>query len=371
VGAQGNAPASAPSQSQVYTWEPSNAAIAARYGLRPEQILRFDTNTVPLPPPMLPGALGGPFEPSVNEYPDSSYQEVSEAAAAYYGVEPHELVIGAGADEVLDLIAKTYLPLGAAAMVPIPTYAMYGVLTGQRAARITAVPRLGPADGFALDVNAMVARLPEVRLVWLCSPNNPTGAADSPADLEAVISAAADQKDPVAVAVDEAYFEFGGQTLIGLRSRYNNLVVVRTTSKAFALAGARVGFGVADRSVIERLERVRPPGSVSTISGHVATLAFRSPQYALDNVATLSAERQWLASGLATRGWTPAPSTTNFLLAKIGDHDAAERAADGLLHTGIVPRTFGPANPLRGHLRLTVRSRAENERLLEVVDHLA
>jgi histidinol-phosphate aminotransferase len=360
----------APTPSQVYTWEPSNAAIAARYGLRPEDILRFDTNTVPLPPAMLPEALRGPFEPGVNEYPDSSYQEVTEAAAAYYGVASHELIIGCGADEVLDLIAKTYLPLGAAAMVPIPTYAMYGVLTGQRQAKIAAVPRLGPADGYALDVKAMVAKLPDVRLVWLCSPNNPTGAADSPADLEVVISAAADQKDPVAVAVDEAYFEFGGQTLIGLRARYRNLVVVRTTSKAFALAGARVGFGVADRSVIERLERVRPPGSVSTISAHVAALAFRDPRYALDNVAALSAEREWLAAGLAARGWTPAPSTTNFLLVKIGDHDAAEHAADGLFHAGIVPRTFGPANPLRGHLRLTVRSRQENERLLQTVNDL-
>ena len=362
-------PAAAP-QSQVYTWEPSNAAIAARYGLRAQDILRFDTNTVPLPPAMLPEALRGPFEPSVNEYPDSSYAEVTAAAAAYYGVEPHELVIGAGADEVLDLIAKAYLPLGAAAMVPIPTYAMYGVLTGQRAARIVTVPRRGPTEGYALDVPQMIAKLPDVQLVWLCSPNNPTGAAESPTDLEAVISAAADLPNTPLVAVDEAYFEFGGATLIGLRNRYRNFVVVRTMSKAFALAGARVGFGVADRSVIERLERVRPPGSVSTISAHIAALALRDPAYALANVATISAEREWLAAQLGSRGWTPAPSITNFLLVSIGAHAAAERAADGLLHAGIVPRTFGPANPLRGHLRLTVRSRQENERLLEVVHTL-
>ena len=362
---------SAAQQSQVYTWEPSDAAIAARYGLRAEDILRFDTNTVPLPPALLPDALRGPFEPGVNEYPDSSYQEVTAAAAGYYGVEPHELIIGAGADEVLDVIAKTCLPAGAAAMVPIPTYAMYGVLTGQRAARIVAVPRRGPADGYALDTAAMIARLADVRLVWLCSPNNPTGVADSHADLEAILSAAANMPDPVTVALDEAYYEFGGASLIGLRHRYRNLIVIRTMSKAFALAGARVGFGVADRSVIERLERVRPPGSVSTISAHVAAMAFRSPQYALDNVAAISAEREWLAAGLAARGWQPSPSTTNFLLVTMGDHDAAERAASGLLHAGIVPRTFGPANPLRGHLRLTVRTRAENERLLKVLERLA
>jgi histidinol-phosphate aminotransferase len=256
-------------------------------------------------------------------------------------------------------------------MVPVPTYAMYGVLTGQRAARIVAVPRLGPAAAYALDVPAMLAKLPDVRLVWLCAPNNPTGAADSPADLEQVISAAAGLPEPVTVVVDEAYFEFSHETLIGLRARYRNLVVVRTMSKAFALAGARVGFGVADRSVIERLERVRPPGSVSTISAHIATVALRSAQYARDNVVAISAEREWLAAGLAARDWQSAPSITNFLLVKVGDHDAAEHAADGLLRAGIVPRTFGPANPLRGHLRLTVRSRPENERLLAAVESLA
>jgi histidinol-phosphate aminotransferase len=357
-------------QSQVYTWEPSNASIAARYGLRPDDILRFDTNTVPLPPPWLADALRGPFEPSVNEYPDSAYADVTAAAAAYYGAAADELVIGAGADEVLDLIAKAYLPAGSAAMVPIPTYAMYGVLTGQRAARIVSVPRLGRGDGYQLDTAAMLAELPTVQVIWLCSPNNPTGTLEPVDRLEQVIQGASVLPKPPLVVVDEAYFEFTGQTLIGLRGRYSNLVVVRTLSKAFGLAGARVGFGVADRSVIARLERVRPPGSVSTISAHVATMALRSPQYTLDNVAQLSAEREWLAAGLAGRGWEPAPSATNFLLVAIGDHAAAERAADGLLHAGIVPRTFGPANPLRGHLRLTVRSRQENERLLQVVERL-
>jgi histidinol-phosphate aminotransferase len=362
---------SAPSQSQVYTWEPSNAAIAARYGLRPEDILRFDTNTSPMAPEWLPEALRGPFEPPVKEYTDSSYAELTAAAASYIGVAGHELIVGAGADEVLDLAAKAFLPAGAGALVPIPTYAMYGVLSGQRAARIVAVPRRGPDAAFGLDVPAVVAALPDVRMVWLCSPNNPTGAADSPADLEAILVACTELAEPPLVVVDEAYYEFGGASLVGWRSRFKNLLAVRTVSKAFALAGVRVGFGVADRSVIERMERVRPPGSVSMISAHVATVALRSPAYALANVAALSAEREWLAPRLAQLGWTPAPSVTNFLLVRIGDHDAGEHAAEGLLHAGIVPRTFGPANPLRGHLRLTVRSRQENERLLEVVARLA
>lgn len=353
--------------SQVYTWEPSNAAIAARYGLRPTDILRFDTNTSPLAPDFLPAALRGPFDPPLNEYPDSSYAELTAAAAAYFRVQASEIVVGAGADEVLDLVAKAYLPTGSAALVPVPTYAMYGVLTSQRAARVVPVPRLGAGQAFALDLAAVIARLPDVAVVWLCSPNNPTGAEDTADDLETVISAAAELPQPPVVVVDEAYFEFSGATVIPQRERYPNLLAVRTMSKAFALSGLRVGFGIGARSVIERLERVRPPGSISTVSARVAAQALAAPEYARANVAALSQEREWLAGRMGEVGWMPAPSVTNFLLVRIGDHAAAERAAEGLLRAGIVPRTFGPANPLRGHLRLTVRSRQENERLLEAI----
>jgi histidinol-phosphate aminotransferase len=356
--------------SQVYTWEPSNEAIAVRYGLRAEDVLRFDTNTSPSPPAWLPDALRGPFDPSINEYPDSSYAELTAAAAAYAGVDSHEVIVGAGADEVIDLVAKAFLPAGSAALVPIPTYAMYGVLTSQRAARIVSVPRLGPEHGFRLDVPATIVKLDQVGVVWLCSPNNPTGVPDTLADLDEVIPAAAELRDPPLVVVDEAYFEFHGESVVQWRHQYPNLLAIRTVSKAFALAGARVGYGIGSRRVIERLERVRPPGSISTLSAHIAAKALRSPAYAADNAAALSAERDWLASQLTARGWQPHASVCNFLLVRIGDHEAAERAADALLHAGIVPRTFGPANPLRGHLRLTVRSRAENERLLHTIQSI-
>jgi len=354
-------------QSQVYTWEPSNSAIAARYGVRPEDVLRFDTNTSPLPPPFVAKVLAEAFDPTLNEYPDSSYEQLTAAAAAYTGVAPDEVIVGAGADEVLDLVAKAHLAFGSSAIVPVPTYAMYGVLASQRGARITSVPRLGAPDNFALDVPGVVDQLSNVSVVWLCSPNNPTGAAEPADNLAAILDAAAALPKPPLVVVDEAYFEYTGVTVISWREGYPNLLAVRTVSKAFALAGARVGFAVGARSVIERLERVRPPGSISTPTAQLAAYALRSPAYALENVRALSREREWLASQLAGLGWVSSPSVTNFLLVHIGDQDAAERAADALLHAGIVPRTFGPANPLRGHLRLTVRTRPENERLLQVV----
>jgi histidinol-phosphate aminotransferase len=353
--------------SQVYTWEPSNAAIGARYGVDPADVLRFDTNTSPAPPGLLPDWLAEPIDPTLNEYPDSSYAELTQAAASYIGVRPEQIVVGAGADEVLDLVGKAFLPAGSGALVPIPTYAMYGVLTSQRHARLVGVPRRSASDGFALDLDAITARLGEVSVVWLCSPNNPTGHLESVDDLLAIVSAAEEQSEPPLVVVDEAYFEFAGQSLVDQVERHRSLLVVRTMSKAFAMAGVRVGFGVASREVIERLERVRPPGSISTISAHLAAQALGRPDYARANVRALVEEREWLTVRLGEIGLAPAPSVTNFVLVRFADHEAAEGAADRLLHAGIVPRTFGPANPLRGHLRLTVRSRTENERLLEVL----
>jgi histidinol-phosphate/aromatic aminotransferase/cobyric acid decarboxylase-like protein len=230
-----------------------------------------------------------------------------------------------------------------------------------------AVPRLGLGANYALYLPAVTTRLADVAMGWLCSPNNPTGIEETASTIESILDAAVDLSTPPLVVVDEAYYEFSGASVIDWRERYPNLLAVRTLSKAFALPGVRVGFGVGSRSVIARLERVRPPGSISTISAHLGAVALRDPGYALENVRRLSAEREWFSAQLADAGWTPAPSVTNFVLVRIGDDVAAENAAEGLLRRGIVPRTFGPANPLRGHLRLTVRSRRENERLLEAV----
>ena len=188
-------------------------------------------------------------------------------------------------------------------------------------------------------------------------PNNPTGRDEPEANVLAILDAAADlgSSAPI-VVVDEAYHEFTGRTVIPLRERYPHLIVVRTVSKAFALPGIRIGYGVAKGETIARLERLRPPGSVSTVSASIGAAALRAPSVAAENVRRLVAERERFATALAEAGWQPLPSVTNFLLVRIGDHDAAEAAADRLLHRGLVPRTFGPANPLRGHLRLTVRS---------------
>ncbi|MFN8621906.1 MAG: histidinol-phosphate transaminase [Chloroflexota bacterium] len=351
--------------SQVYTWEPSNQWIAERYGLRPSDVIRFDLNTSPTAPAFLAEALAGPFDPPLNEYPDSLYGDLAQAAADYVGADRYDILVGAGADEVLDIIAKTFIPPGGRAIIPIPTYSMYGVLTNQRSATIDAIPRRAPADGFGADLDTIIPRLPGTDVVWLCAPNNPTGAPEPLEGIVRVLDAAAalGAKAPT-IVVDEAYFEFTRQTTVPLREQYPHLVTVRTLSKAFALPAMRVGYAIASRPTVEKLERNRPPGSIATVSAAVAAYALRHPELADAMVARVGPEREWLREQLDAAGWTTYPSVTNFVLARVGTPEEAEDATEWLLRHGIVSRTFGPANPLRGHLRFTVRTREDDEKLV-------
>ena len=360
-----------------YTWEATSEAVAAKYGVPVEQILRFDLNTSPAPPDLVGRVLAtGRFETSLSEYPPSDYRRLSEAAAEVYGVRRSEVLVGAGADEVLDMCAKAFLAPGFAATVAVPTYSMYRVVSEQRGARVIPVPRLARDRGYALDLPAMRAAARESTLVWLCNPNNPTGRAEPAGTIEALLSeieadAAADGRQPPAVVVDEAYAEFAGVSAIPLLAVHPRLVVVRTASKAYALAGLRVGFALAQRQTLELIEPYRPPGSVSTISVTVVTEALRD-RGALDaNIERVEAERARLAAQLRGLGWHVDPSVTNFLLVDFGSPERAERTADALLRRGLVPRTFPQGHPLVDHLRFTVRNGPENDRLIAAAREIA
>jgi histidinol-phosphate aminotransferase len=359
-----------PVQPATYSWEATDEEVAARYGVPIESIVRFDLNTSPRPPAFLADLLSaGRFETSLSEYPPSDYRGLVEAAAAAYEVGTDELLVGAGADEILDLVGKAFLPPGTEAVIPTPSYAMYRVITEQRAARVVAVPRLPAADGWAMDVEAVRQAAHNARVVWLCSPNNPTGMAEPAGAIAGLLSGIADDaavvgREPATVVLDEAYAEFVGATLLPLRLGHPNLVVVRTASKAYALAGLRVGFAVARPETIARIAPYRPPGSVSTVSVTAVTRALREPGLMQDNVARVQAERERLAAGLRDAGWRIGPSVANFLLARFESPEIAAVNAEALLRRGLVPRTFGPDHPLADSLRVTVRDAAENDRLI-------
>jgi histidinol-phosphate aminotransferase len=362
---------SAPNAAAAYSWEATDDEIAARYGLDPTTIVRFDLNTSPTPPSLVNELLaGGRFEAPLSEYPPTDYRRLVEAAAARYGVGTDEILVGAGADEILDVIGKTFIPPSGSAVVPAPTYAMYRVITEQRGAMVTVAPRLGDEDGWALDHAAVRAAAGDASVVWLCSPNNPTALAEPPGSIATLLISLADDaaaagREPPIVVLDEAYAEFVNASEVGLRAQHPNLIVVRTISKAYALAGMRVGFGVARPEIIARLNPFRPPGSIATVSVTVATAVLKDPSILDANLERVERERTRLGGALRGAGWAVGPSVTNFLLVDLGSVERATAAAETLLARGLVPRTFGEGHPLADHLRLTIRDPHENDRLIE------
>ncbi|HEX5829058.1 MAG TPA: histidinol-phosphate transaminase [Candidatus Limnocylindrales bacterium] len=360
-----------PTDPASYSWEATDEGVAARFGIPVSQVLRFDLNTSPAPPAMLAGILAANrFETSLSEYPPGDYRRLAEAAAARYGVAYEEIVPGAGADEILDMCTKAFLPAGQAAVISIPTYAMYRVHAEQRGARVIPVPRLPQPEGWAMDVPAVRTAAREATLVWICNPNNPTGLPEPDGAIETLLAgiaadAGSDGRPAPAVVVDEAYSEFTGESLVPLRHRYRNLVCVRTASKAYALAGLRVGFAVAAPETIERIARYRPPGSIGTISATVVAAALADTAEMEANVERVQAERPRLAAGLREAGFGPQPSVTNFILCDVGTAERSEAAGLALMQRGLVPRTFGHGHPLAHCIRVTVRAPHENDRLVE------
>ena len=362
---------SSPTSPIAYVWEATDEEVAARYGIPIERVARFDLNTSPAPPDVAVRLLAAnAFDKPISEYPPSDYRRLIAAAAARYGVGTDELLVGAGADEILDLISKAFLPPGGSAVIPIPSYAMYRVHTEQRGATVRGVPRLGPAASYAMDVPAVRVAARGADVVWLCSPNNPTALPEPDGAIETLLDAiaadaAGDAAEPPVVVLDEAYAEFVGRSLVGLRATYPRLIVIRTASKAYALAGLRVGFGLARPEIIERLAPYRPPGSVAVPSVAIVTEALLDDGILAENLVRVERERERLTTELGAAGWNVGPSVTNFLLIDFGTAAEADRVAEGLLRRGLVPRTFGAGHPLDRCLRITVRNVEEDGRIIE------
>ncbi len=266
---------------------------------------------------------------------------------------------GAGADELIDLCARAFLPVGGVAVSAPPSYAMYAVATGQREAKLELVWREPP--DFALP-ERFVEAAAEADVVWLCVPNNPTGRRDTDDEIEAVLGSGAG-----VVVIDAAYAEFTGDRWAPWVQRWPNLVALGTLSKAFSLGGIRVGYAITSPPLAAELHRCRPPGSVSSLSAAIASEALRRPEDAATMVALITRGRTELSAGLAALGWEMRPSVCNFVLGRVGT-DAAALAESLMWEEGLVVRSFRPGSRLEDHLRVTVRTPGDHERLLSALE---
>ncbi len=339
-----------------YRWQPTTAEIAERYNLDPQDVIRFDHNTSPFSTDWAPSIVA-PMARRLNEYPGASYKAIRTGAASYLGIEEDKVVPGAGIDEIIDLVARAFLGKGTRATAVTPTYPMYEIASVQRQAEFIAVQYGG---GFEFPAEAFGEAAQTSEVTWLCVPNNPTGDRATDETVTSIIEQARG-----VVVIDAAYAEFSDDEWAPWIDRYDNLIVAYTMSKAFGLAGLRVGYSISAPKVADQLDAVRPPGSISTMSVELAAVALAEPQRMERRVARLIKERTRLQEALSQLGIQPRRSRTNFLLTEVGT--AAPEIADRLLTEGLVVRRFPDDHPLVNFLRFTVRAPDENDRLIDAL----
>lgn len=315
----------------------------------------LDANENPFGPP----ASGGG---DLHRYPDPRSGGLRAALAARFGVEPDRLWIGNGSDEALDVLLRAVAGPGDTAVVPVPTYGLYAARARVHGVRVTEVPL---DDDFDLDLPATQEAARTARVVFLCSPNNPTGNLLS---RDRVLALAAEAS--ALVVVDEAYVEFSGAASLAPRAgEPANLVVVRTFSKAWGLAGARVGWAAAHPDLVDVLDLAGLPYPLSAPAARAATAALDRAADVEARRDRIVAERERLRAGLEALGIRVRPSEANFLLFFVDDFldDAAtvQRRLDE--EFGVVIRDRSRLPRLAGGLRTSVGTPEENDRLLEAL----
>ena len=329
--------------------------------------LNTNENSYSVPPDVVAAITQavGEVATHLNRYPDREFRELREALAAYLvsqtgvGVEAEQVWAANGSNEVLLHLLQAFGGTNRTALGFTPAYSMHPIITRTTGTSWVDGLRGTPAGVFDLDVGLAVAQVREHQphVVFLCSPNNPTGTALSLDVVAAVLEAAPDSL----VVVDEAYAEFarpGTPSAITLLEGHPLLVVTRTMSKAFALAGARVGYLAADPDLVDALRLVRMPYHLSDPTQAVALAAIRHDASLLATVEAIKTQRDRMVDGLTRLGYPPVPSDANFVL--YGGLSDAHRTWEALLDHGVLVRDVG----IPGHLRVTAGTPEETAAFL-------
>jgi histidinol-phosphate aminotransferase len=328
--------------------------LAAELGMREADLVKLDANENPYgPSPAALAALRAYGDYHI--YPDPGHEALRTELADHLGVPRETIVVGNGADELIDLLYRALAGPGDGVIDCVPTFGMYRFGAGLMDARYVAVPRR--AD-FSVDVDAVLAAVDaRTKLIWLTSPNNPTGNLLPEADARRILQAG------VPTVIDEAYAEFAGVSLTPLAAEFDNLVLLRTFSKWAGLAGLRVGYGVFPEELADLLHRIKPPYNVNSAGMAAARAALADGEHRARTVAAIVAERERMAGLLARIGFlAPQPSCANFVFCWVRGREAAGvRAA--LREKGILVRHYGTPE-LRNGIRISVGRPEQTDRLI-------
>ena len=291
----------------------------------------------------------------LNLYPDDNYTQLKEAIVNYIGCKIENISVGNGSSELLDLCVKTFVDTNELILSLDPTFSMYSIY-----AKIVNSRYIGAGEGndFTINVDDIIKSIEEndPKLTIICNPNNPTGTTIKRDDVLRIVKST----DNV-VIVDEAYMEFSNESVVDEIENYDNLIVVKTMSKAFSMAGIRTGYLIANEELVKTIEKVRPPYNLNSISALLATKALKQKDKMLSYVENLKVEREKIYEKLIDMGVKAYKSGANFVFFS----SKVDNLAEKLIENDVLIRKFG--GKLDNYYRVTVGSPKENETFLDAM----
>jgi histidinol-phosphate aminotransferase len=345
---------------EVYKPGETPEELAARLGMPPSEVLKLDANeNLFLPQMMVKEILREASEETDPRlYPSGERNRLREALGGYLGVSPTQVVLGGGSDQLIELLLHAFLRAGDEMLAVTPTFSVYGLTARAMGVGYRTVDL---DEDFSINVEETLSAVsPDTRILVLCSPNNPTGNQFARDEVLSLV-----ERFQGLVVVDEAYVEYAGYSLAEEAARFDNMLILRTFSKAFGLAGLRLGYTVSNSALAEALnDRYQMPYPVSSISLKAGLVMLGKIGEMRGSVEAAKRERGWLIDELnAMEGVTAFPSDTNFVLFSLKrDY---EDVYEELLERGIIVRKIGPVlGASHGCLRVTLAPREKLERFL-------
>jgi histidinol-phosphate aminotransferase len=317
--------------------------------------LDFNENTIGCAPEVIHALRRGLSAEGLTRYPE--YDESRKILARYYGVKKEELLLTNGTDDAIKMICDAFVDPGDVLLQPSPTFPVYKFFHEVAGGRVV---RVAYDENFRLPLDKLLSSLKkQTRWLALANPNNPTGTTIPRNDLKTILRAAPN----TVVLVDEAYFDFSGETVLPWIRKYSNLIVTRTFSKAFGLAALRMGCIFANKELAELLHRGQNPFAVNSLAMAAACEAIRHEAYVRRYAGEVRANRAKFCRLLDAMGIPYVPSSANFVLTRMGEH--APDIARRLRGLGILVRDWSYDPHLRGYLRITIGSAAQTRRLVK------
>ena len=294
----------------------------------------------------------------LNTYPDDNYTELKKAIASYVKCDVKNISVGNGSSELLDLFVNAFVDTNELILSLDPTFSMYSLYAQIANSRYIGT---GESNDFTIKVDDIIKSIKEnnPKLTIICNPNNPTGAVIKKEDVLRIVKST----DNIVIA-DEAYMEFSNESVVDEIENYDNLIVVKTMSKAFSMAGIRTGYLIAGEDIIKTIEKVRPPYNLNSISAFLATEALKEKDKMLEYVKTLKVERKKVYNSLLDMGVKAYKSGANFVFFKSDIKGLEEK----LIKDDILIRKFG--GKLNNYYRVTIGSEKENKVFLESMKKL-